>query len=687
MIANSISTPLWSDESLLEPDIDGRSAFAQAIAARIDCCVVGQSSTVFGVVGPWGSGKTTLLRAITQQLDPWKVVWFSPWSVADVGSITAEFVSALAGAFPQSPDLMSRIVSYSRFGTPMLKLIPFVGDTAAGLASEAIAELSKRPPWHSEFAKLSDEIAKQEERVLVIVDDVDRLDGNELRSLLRVVRLLGRFENVHYLMAYDQATIDGMLSTVNATGESSEFMEKIVQYPFEVPPVPMVIRRRWTRAILDAVNPEIDRMSENQAGHRERLVDVLSAGVETPRAVNRLREQIFSLSALIANAEVDILDFVLLTWLRVAHHRVWDDIRLNEDFYISWSKPDTNGSEKLERIQTLIGPRGRVKPIQDALTFLFEPMSLDGTITGRRWRMQHSRYFERYFQIGLAENDVSERKVEEALASYLSGRDETQSAGYFREVVFGEDLERSALALKTASDFRRNGTTTSLALLHFLSEILSSLDPEQARYSIRLPTVDRWLAREIYLALKSNITTISDLVEKFGYSRLATSAYVVTRSPREEQEQVKPLYRLLADQWLLEVRSEPISLTLARPELLQMTTFCIWFDDAESLGGFLSDRIDSATKLVDAAATFVSFNEWVGSDVRYDAVFRTEEFKFAVSDLTAESVISEVPSEKDLSQYELVDRTDRELPLEQLRDYASNSVRSLYISNSEEGSG
>jgi len=109
MPTDPTSVSPWSDDSRGKSDIAGRSEFASAVATRIGSCVDGQSSTVFGVVGPWGSGKTTLLRDIAGQLDGWKIVWFSPWSVADAGLLTSEFVSALGEAFPQSSPVKKNL--------------------------------------------------------------------------------------------------------------------------------------------------------------------------------------------------------------------------------------------------------------------------------------------------------------------------------------------------------------------------------------------------------------------------------------------------------------------------------------------------------------------------------------------------------------------------------------------------
>jgi len=669
----------WSDESLPTTDIAGRTEFAHAVATRIDRCAEGQASTVFGVVGPWGIGKTTLLKDIVGRLGHWTCVWFSPWSVADVESITTEFVSALSGAFPQSPTMKEKLAWYARLCTPALKLIPLVGDAAATVAQQAISELAKRPAWHSAFGTLSAEIADQHHRVLMVVDDVDRLDSDELRSLLRVVRLLGRFTNVHYLLAYDQATIDRVLESHSANGESSEFMEKIVQFPFEVPPTPIVVRRRWSRSIVDAVSPD-DEASGGYSEQREQLVSILASGLETPRAAERLREQMLSLAKLISQAEVDALDFTALTWLRITHHQVWDEIRLHPDEYLSWRESDTDASRdmRMKRIKKLVR-RGSAKPVQDAVAYMFEPMGVVETLAGRRWRIQSSRYFERYFHVGLADDDVSERTTESALRELANGRANSEDACQLEAIIVGQDEERSALALDVIDKLRRDSPGTSLAILDYVEKVRLEFQSIPNLHPFRRSAVDRWLVKEIFRALETRLVSEGELVSRFGYGLITASAYAAKRSLSHDDSHVKDLYSGVAQRWVNEVLSEPLATTLARDELLSMTSFCSWIQDIDDLEGFLADRVSDKSALVDAASRYVSFNEWVGSSVEYDIVFREKEFRFAVGSAMTASMQSQLPQVSDLPDYDISDRPTPDLTETQRRDFAIRSLGALTL--------
>lgn len=654
----------WSDAPRDRTDISGRSDFAKVVADRIELSPDGQPSTVFGLVGPWGSGKTTLLKTIASHLPEWKVVWFSPWSVSDVGSITAEFVTALAGAFPQKRKVRKAIAKYARFGVPVLNLIPFAGPVAATLADQTLVALSKRPAWHEAFDSLSLEIASQHVRVLMIVDDVDRLDSEELRALLRVVRLLGRFQNVHYLMAYDEATIDGVLGA-QAQGESSQFMEKIVQYPFEVPPASMLERRRWGREIVDSLSSA--RVTDD---HREQLVGALAAGLDTPRAANRLREQLVSLAVLVAAAEVDVLDFIALTWLRTTHHGLWDHIRLNRDQYLDWTGRETSDAfdQRRASMRSLIR-RSHSKPAENIVAFLFEPPTVESALAGdRRWRLRNSRYFDRYFHIGIDDADVSEQVVEQAVSTLLAG-ESGPTVQTLRSVVFGPDTERSVLALEIANGFRTTGSDSSREMLDFAVEARSHFESDPTGPG--MSAADRLMTREITTALETHLIPAGELAERFGYLELVAGAWSLFRSRKYQETEWRHIYAPLAALWTEEVRTESAAVTSARPELIGMTSLLMRLGEERDYRGFLGRQVSDAESLLQLASAFVTFKTWHGSGVEYELDFRINELDFALGadPQTYRQMLGDYRVD-DVPPYEVVDRPDMDLSEPQRKHYA-----------------
>lgn len=664
----------WSDSPRQKSDIRGRTEFANVIAKRIDSTLPGQDSTVFGIVGDWGGGKTTLLKEITGELGEWEVVWFNPWSAADADSIAIEFVSSLASLFP-TKDQKGRVLKYARYGRPALKLVPFAGDALSDIAEAQIDKFSRRPPWHEEFQKLSEMIDELGVRVLVIVDDVDRLDETEMRSLLRIIRLLGRFSNVHYLLAYDDLTIEQSLGEFGSRG----FMEKIVQYPYEVPPAPRVVRRGWARAAIASITDLPNQAPFRPIQSREELIDILALGLETPRSAERLREQIVSLRDLARNAEIDFLDFVGLTWLRISHHKLWDDVRRNSEMYITQAT-GTNmlSNETLQRIANLTTNGKQEGATQKLIEFLFSPHG-PGAHEDRKWRVRNTRYFERYFHIGLADDDVSEVAVRDHLEQLASTGLPALSADELKPILLGEDFERSSLAFQIVRELRAPATESSLRLLKYANSIRTSIVDENDRLTLLRSNADLWVDRELRLLLKNRTASVDELHAILGLQTILSSSYSARRETRGDQRELKHQFSELAPIWLRKVAAEPLEQVLSKPELIMMTGFCIWISEIDDHRGYLETRINTSSELLDTAAAFVNFDRWSGIDsTSFEAAFRREEFEFALGATNIKALAQNLPTPKEAAEYETDDLPAQELTPDNRRDFALRQLKNHY---------
>ncbi|WP_216638148.1 P-loop NTPase fold protein, partial [Mycobacterium sp. 1423905.2] len=230
-----------------------------------------------------GSGKTTLINFIRARLDAdWQVAVFSPWASNSATELQLEFLSTLAslltGDDEKTRNAKKALLKYASVCAPLLGAIPVVGGGIAGVANKAL-ELAT-PPWYEQFQNVSEALASLGARVLLVADDIDRLDADELLALLKVVRLLGRFRNVHYLIAYDQTTVETLLDAKGLGARSTAFMEKIVQYPFEVPPIAGIIQRRL---LTDTITELIEKLDIRlNSMHADRFSDYIAEHPQRP---------------------------------------------------------------------------------------------------------------------------------------------------------------------------------------------------------------------------------------------------------------------------------------------------------------------------------------------------------------------------------------------------------------------
>lgn len=161
-----------------------------------------------GIYAPWGDGKTTVLNWIRRRLDAPEgdavVVPFNPWLIRNELTLLPAFFATLAatlghrmgGRAQALAEVLKRyggVLSGINIGVPGVSVDP-------GKAAEAIGTaLADRTLEESEFERI---LREADRRVLVIVDDVDRLDDSEIHAVFKLIKLAAAFEGITYLLAF-----------------------------------------------------------------------------------------------------------------------------------------------------------------------------------------------------------------------------------------------------------------------------------------------------------------------------------------------------------------------------------------------------------------------------------------------------------------------------------------------------
>lgn len=270
-------------------DVLGWKPYAQLVAKAL-FNPSSNDSMVYAIDGPWGSGKSSLLNLIGEQLAKLNkdkkadekytvIVNYRPWNVAlDQNAIIKEFfdvfvrtsklgktkiktaaAKALLYTYAVADAGKNFCETFPNPATPFFKALqglikPFTGFAEAALQEEG--DLSERK------AKLEKELSKQTAlRFLVVVDDLDRLNRNEIRLVVQLIKAVGNLPNVSYLLAIDwnivAKALDGEQTGESGTGES--YLSKIVQNRIPVPPVDVF---RLTELVEKAGNKIFERYNE-----------------------------------------------------------------------------------------------------------------------------------------------------------------------------------------------------------------------------------------------------------------------------------------------------------------------------------------------------------------------------------------------------------------------------------------
>lgn len=463
----------WHDDPISAPAQDrlGRAAFAEHAARLIDENHTADSSVVYGLEGPWGSGKSSVIALITAFLtsactstlegaagdpedDRWRVVPFTPWATSGTEALLAEFFAALATAAPEAGKaqaLRDKITGYADIARPIAALIPFVG-TGLVEASRTVEE-RLRKPWNVAFAEVAEELRQLRTPILIVVDDIDRLQPAELLDLLKVVRLLGRFPGVDFLLAYDEQTLVETLQDPTrgqvSSARARAFMEKIVQYPLSMPPLLTgKIVNMLDAGLTEIVTPERVETSFDKSRFGRIVLTTMPAQLTTPRAIERFLAQVREQFRVHDLDEINDVDLILATFLRVQFPELFARLQRRKSELTrgstGWISPthDDDPGPDWDRLLGTVEDESDRQDARAVLQALFPAVTELNLTRAALGRFAHPDYFDRYLAQTIPEGDIPDAVVARALDSAAAG-----DSGALRALILAEDDEQVTLAL------------------------------------------------------------------------------------------------------------------------------------------------------------------------------------------------------------------------------------------------
>jgi predicted KAP-like P-loop ATPase len=331
----SVSSPSVSSDRALKDPLDDRLGYAP-FARQLATSVLKSSPSdglVVAIYGPWGSGKSSALNFIVHYLErdpeeePPVIVHFNPWWFSGHEDLLRRFFdqfrSSVAKGHTRRKKLLSRLAA---FGEAVAE-VPLPYAKLAGKTVQSVAQGIQTTDVVALKSELSEELKKTLSRVIVIIDDIDRLAKDEIRQLFRIVKAVADFPNVIYLLAFDRDIAAKALDESHG-GSGSEYLEKIVQVPFELPPPEKEQIRALLFERLDVILAKVPSERFDQAHWAGVFRDGIEPFVEKPRDVVRLANTLSITFPAVAQ-EVDPVDFIAIETLRVFCPAAYEVVRRN----------------------------------------------------------------------------------------------------------------------------------------------------------------------------------------------------------------------------------------------------------------------------------------------------------------------------------------------------------------------
>ena len=184
-----------------EEDKLGRKSFSKSLAEAINR-YTSKDSLVVGLFGKWGTGKTSIVNMILEDLDNFILVHFSPWNYSSQSDLINIFFNVLRQSLSTNNHIQDNqalgetLLQYSK-AVKSLSLIPVVGEPISNLLQIMLEmkgeSLTKSQSLEEIRRNLENELIKIDKKIIIIIDDIDRLTHQQIRDVFQLVKQVANF--------------------------------------------------------------------------------------------------------------------------------------------------------------------------------------------------------------------------------------------------------------------------------------------------------------------------------------------------------------------------------------------------------------------------------------------------------------------------------------------------------------
>ena len=303
-----------------EDDVIGRAATAQKFAQHV-LDLDTTEGVVVGVLGPWGSGKTSFINLARNEFEKAKVpiLDFNPWMFSGTAQLVESFFIELASQLEVRKRHLAKVGKYlGKYGEIFSGLI-FVATGTPGI-SAIIKSLSKIPLRQKKGVfdqrkQLEEALSDLDKPIVVVLDDIDRLESTEIRDIFKLVRLTANFPNIIYIVAFDRDRVEQALDEQGLPGRA--YLEKILQVAIDLPLVPGYVLTDQIISALNSAHANIENLSPvNQYVWHDIFSEIIRPLIRNMRDVRRYVATIHG-TVRSLNGQIELADLLALEAIRI----------------------------------------------------------------------------------------------------------------------------------------------------------------------------------------------------------------------------------------------------------------------------------------------------------------------------------------------------------------------------------
>jgi hypothetical protein len=366
------------DDSPISDTADDELDYA-AIVNKLKEALINQTSDksfTIGLVGPWGNGKSSIIKMVSSQIKPkisfferilaylkfsnnkdLIVINFMPYLNHKEEDIISEFFTSLSKELSNfNGKLANQILEYSKRLTSIYKENKLIE------LFENVSSKSSGSPSKHLYDQINIRLKEVGKKIIVFVDDLDRLNENEILEVLKLIRNTADFNNTIFVVAMDKDYVINRLK-INHEILDSKFIDKFFQLEIYLPELESIKLQEYFIKLLlkfkEKFNNDFELRLNNAMKNNFNLFDLY---VKNFRDVKRVANQII-FEYPFFEKELDLNDFLNFTYLKLKfpkfvkilndNRNIFLEIDQTGKFYSLAEKKDENGNKPKQKVAIL----------------------------------------------------------------------------------------------------------------------------------------------------------------------------------------------------------------------------------------------------------------------------------------------------------------------------------------------
>lgn len=452
LYTDSTSTDIFKTDvpiqGISEDELD-RKEFSEAIAKA----VIGYkniNSLAIGLTGEWGSGKSSIIKMAVEYIENYYkdklitpcIVEFNPWNFSDQNQLIEQFFKTLSDAIRSSntclgskeisekldvySTLLGQVLTATALATTVVDFSKFIKNLGGLITNNQVNSLKET---RNQLDKV---IAEYSGKIIVIVDDIDRLTNSEIRQVFQLVKSIANFSNTIYILSFDKKVVINGLCSEQGAGQQidgEKYLEKIIQVDLSIPTIKL-------EKVYSKLDDNFKTIFHNSTFDQMRWTNIWYDGFKdffsNIRDVNRYMNALRFQFGLIKN-QANIIDLAAITAIKVFDYTAYCTIRDNRRLLTGTAAEDSEQkkeeNKEIHNIMDDVIKHSEYKKLLPLLKRLFPKLesiygnNVFGVAIGSvaEWftenRICHPERFQLYFQLDISSNDIYPSEIKDILTA------------------------------------------------------------------------------------------------------------------------------------------------------------------------------------------------------------------------------------------------------------------------------